>query len=389
MLYKHRLRHYRRYRCLLCRMRFKDKDTAACHVMNDHTGQTFECDRCGRGFKRPQYLKKHVAQHHTKPHDLECGVCFRVFHERGWYRSHIRTHNEEVRAKTVRLPVTCEICSRDYKNKASLKRHLLTHDEDVHCDICFEKCKNRITLGHHYLKVHNEKYVGAPEQTCPHCDRICATRAMLKRHMQRMHSDRTKKYQCDHCQRFYLTKGEVRAHITWSHMPAEARGGHACVCGRVFRSPSLLRDHKARFHAAQPPPRVHQCDHCEKAFANKQVLNRHKKSHSNEMYPCNECGMLFKTQPYVKVHYQIKHLHMTRAQIKAQRKQNKNQIIQNTINKSTNWEPHIANKKTSSVSTENEEDPLLVQEGEVPIKEEKEEEFKIPTFQTFIDISRE
>ncbi|KAJ8705188.1 hypothetical protein PYW07_011015 [Mythimna separata] len=51
MLYKHRLRHYRRYRCLLCRMRFKDKDTAACHVMNDHTGQTFECDRCGRGFK--------------------------------------------------------------------------------------------------------------------------------------------------------------------------------------------------------------------------------------------------------------------------------------------------------------------------------------------------
>uniref|UniRef100_A0A2A4J9B9 C2H2-type domain-containing protein n=1 Tax=Heliothis virescens TaxID=7102 RepID=A0A2A4J9B9_HELVI len=327
MLYRHRLRHYRRYRCLLCWMRFKDKDTAACHVMNDHTGESFECDHCGRGFKRPQYLKRHVEQYHTKPHRLVCGVCFRVFHERGWYRSHIRTHNEEVRAKTVRLPATCEICSRDYKNKASLKRHLLTHDEDVNCDICYEKCKNRITLGQHYLKVHNEKYVGAHEETCPQCERVCATRAMLKRHVQRMHSDRTKKYQCDYCQRLYLTKGE-----------------------------------------------------------NKQVLNRHKKSHSNEMYPCNECGLLFKTQPYVKVHYQLKHLNMTRAEINAQRKANRNKP---NMHKTTNWEPPISNKKKSTTAAKNAEDPLLVQESEIQVKIEREEDLQVPTFQTFADISRE
>ncbi|XP_063897886.1 zinc finger protein 782 [Helicoverpa armigera] len=385
MLYRHRLRHYRRYRCLLCWTRFKDKDTAACHVMNDHTGETFECDHCGRGFKRPQYLKRHVEQYHTKPHRLVCGVCFRVFHERGWYRSHIRTHNEEVRAKTVRLPATCEICSRDYKNKASLKRHLLTHDEDVHCDICYEKCKNRITLGRHYLKVHNEKYVGTDEETCPLCSRVCATRAMLKRHVQRMHEDRTKKYQCDYCQRLYLTKGEVRSHITWSHMPGSR--GHTCACGRVFRTPSLLRDHTARFHAAEPPPRVHQCDVCEKAFANKQVLNRHKKSHSNEMYPCNECGLLFKTQPYVKVHYQLKHLNMTRAEINAQRKANRNKPIHTNIHKTTNWEPPISKKK-STTAIEKAEDPLLVKESEIQIKVEREDDLQVPTFQTFVDISR-
>ncbi|CAH0599035.1 unnamed protein product [Chrysodeixis includens] len=340
MLYRHRLRHYRRYRCLLCWTRFKDKDTAACHVMNDHAQQTFECEHCGKGFKRPQYLKRHVEQHHTKPLRLECAVCLRVFHERGWYRTHIRSHNEEIRAMTVKVPATCSICSREFKTKEGLKRHLLTHDnEDVACELCGEKCKNRNTLAQHYLKVHNEKYEGAPEQTCPQCMRVCATRVILKRHMKRMHSDRTKKYQCDHCQRLYLTKAEVRSHIAWSHLAGAARGGHACACGRVFRSPSLLRDHRARAHAPVPPPRTHACDICNKAFANKQVMNRHRKGHSNEMYPCNECGLLFKTQPYVKVHYQIKHLNMTRAEIKEQRKRNKNTIPQNNIHKSVSPEP--------------------------------------------------
>ncbi|XP_075987209.1 zinc finger Y-chromosomal protein 1-like [Anticarsia gemmatalis] len=372
MLYRHKLRHYRRYRCLLCWTRFKDKDTAACHVMTDHVGTAFDCDYCGKGFKRPQYLKRHVEQHHTKPHRLECAVCFRVFHERGWYRSHIRTHNEEIRNSTIRVPANCDICSRSFKSKASLKRHLATHDaEHVECDICFDKFKNTHALGQHYLNVHNEKYDGAPEVTCKICLRVCATRAMLKRHTRRMHSDRTKNYQCDHCSRYYLTKGEVRAHITWSHLPPGVRGGHACACGRQFRTRALLREHAARHHEHVPPARNHACDLCGKAFSNKQVLNRHKKSHSNEMYPCNECGLLFKTQPYVKVHYQIKHLNMTRAQINAQRKLNKNKIPQNNLH---------TGPKTNDI------DPLAI-EDKVQIKLEKED-VQVPLFQTFNGVDR-
>lgn len=76
------------------------------------------------------------------------------------YCNQYRTHNEEVKAKTVKLPATCTICSRDYKTKSSLKRHLLTHDHNSYCRICFVKCKNRSSLGEHYLKEHNEKYEG-------------------------------------------------------------------------------------------------------------------------------------------------------------------------------------------------------------------------------------
>lgn len=386
MLYRHKLRHYRRYRCLLCWSRFKDKDKAACHVMTEHIGTSFECDHCGREFKRPQYLKRHVEQYHTKPRSLECPVCFRVFHERGWYRSHVRTHNEELRTINQTVTVSCNICSRELKTKASLKRHLLSHNPELlSCELCEEKCKNKVTLAQHYVKVHKENYDGAPELTCTICMRVCATRAMLNRHTRRMHSDRTKKYQCDHCQRMYLTKGEVRSHITWSHMPVEARarGGHACPCGRVFRTPALLRDHTARRHEMLPPPRTHACDHCGKTFTNKQVLTRHKKVHSNEMYPCNECGLLFKTESYVKVHHQLKHLNMTRAEIFAQRKLNRqNRIAQNNIHCKPNWENSVS--RNGSKSSDN--DPLMIKETDIQIKLERDDDYEdvqIPLFQTF------
>ena len=80
---------------------------------------------------------------------------------------------------------------------------------------------------------------------------------------------------------------------------------------------------------------------------------------------------------------------MTREQIKAQRRVNKTQSIQDSINRSTNWEPPIANKKKKSpeLPAPIEEDPLMVPEGAIEIKIEKEDdEFEVPTFQAFMNV---
>ncbi|XP_052750972.1 zinc finger protein 616-like [Galleria mellonella] len=337
MLYRHRLRHYRRYRCMLCLTLHKERDSAASHIMAQHAMTAFSCDMCGRQFKRPQYLQRHIDQHHTKTLKLECPECKRVFHERGRYRSHVRTHNEEVRNNTDHPTVTCEVCARVFRNNSTLKRHLVAHHSDVVCAVCMTRFDNNQQLTTHYNQVHNGNFFNSGEE-CPHCSRVLVTRAMLHRHIQRMHSDRTKKYQCDHCQRLYLTKGEVRAHIMWSH--ERARGGHGCArCGRVFRTPGRLRLHARRDHLRLPAPRDHACHVCRKAFENKQVLKRHLRVHSDEMYPCKECGLLFKTEPYVDVHYKLKHLNMTRAQIKGQIQKRKAQSI-------NLFKPTIAQLKT-------------------------------------------
>ncbi|XP_053619295.1 zinc finger and BTB domain-containing protein 41-like isoform X2 [Plodia interpunctella] len=370
MLYRHKLRHYRRYRCSICHIIHKDKDTASAHVMTEHAHQAFVCGECSRSFKRPRYLERHIEQHHTKLFNFECPEpdCKRVFHEKGRYRSHVRSHKAELRHRAASL-VVCAVCSKGYKSKSCLKRHLQTHLSTV-CILCCVPFEHQEALRLHYAHVHNSYYDGVNiGERCPHCALVCASNALLNKHIKRMHRDRTKKYQCDYCQRLYLTKGEVRAHILWSH---ERRGGHACAapgCGRVFRSPARLKSHTSIDHLGLPPPKNHECPECGKGFINKQVLQRHLRVHSNEKYPCKECGMLFKTEPYVRVHYQLKHLNMTRAQIKEEVRLRKTQSI-------NLFKPTTAEIKQAKATPVN-------------INQQIKTDSFIPMFETFVDVQRD
>ncbi|XP_034836973.1 gastrula zinc finger protein XlCGF57.1-like isoform X3 [Maniola hyperantus] len=403
MLYQHKLRHYRRYRCSICRFLQKDKDTVAAHIMSEHTGTAFVCQHCGRDYKRPAYLSRHIKQMHTKPIRLECPVCQRVFHERGWYRCHVRTHNEQVK-RSITRKVTCAHCGRDFRNKSYLIRHLFVHEDKrpATCQVCSRTFKNSEVLRVHIRQHHGHNpprdystdglqstrlpRFGA-DTTCVACGRILTTPAMLNRHMQRMHTERIKRFQCDYCQRCYYSKAEVRAHIEWTHLQQRK---HACACGRVFRSPALLQHHALTRHLNIHQPKDKSCTVCGKMFANQQVLTRHVKSHSGETYPCTECGQKFKTQSYVKVHYKIKHLNMTRAQVKAQSRRKLIMIH--------NEEPIKAKIKSSKKSKLSTVDPLNLDNFEAKMKQALEKDVKkevldppvaVPLFETFVDIQRE
>ncbi|KAI8427193.1 hypothetical protein MSG28_014796 [Choristoneura fumiferana] len=320
ILYRHRLRHHRRYRCTRCRKLHKDKETAASHVMTYHTRLAFTCPHCGKGFKRPAYLKKHVAQQHVKSERHSCPApdCGRVFHDKAALRSHHRRHNDETH-RVVEQPVICDTCSRKFPSKGHLRRHIVVHQTErgLPCPHCGAEYTTERGLRLHISNQHSGRASAAHAQ-CPSCARTCTTPALLRLHIRRMHSDRTKKYQCDECKRWYYSKGEVRAHIQWSHSRSRAPA-HACRCGQVFRTRTRLRNHINLHHLKIEPERTHFC-HCGKAFSSKSVLARHMKSHDGLTYPCPECGLRFKSEPYVKVHHQLKHLNMTRAEIKALKK---------------------------------------------------------------------
>ncbi|CAH2244920.1 zinc finger protein 493-like isoform X2 [Pararge aegeria] len=157
MQYQHRLRHYRRYRCSICHLQQRDKDTVAAHIMRQHMGIAFVCKHCGRDFKRPQYLNRHIKQMHTKPLYLECPVCSRVFHERGWFRCHVRTHNEQVQ-KNITRKVQCSHCGREFRNKQYLVRHLAVHEDrrPKTCDMCSRSFKNSEVLRVHKRQHHGQ-----------------------------------------------------------------------------------------------------------------------------------------------------------------------------------------------------------------------------------------
>ncbi|CAG4985186.1 unnamed protein product [Colias eurytheme] len=420
-LHRHKLRHYRRYRCMVCSVRFKDKDAAAGHVSYSHSGFTFNCEQCGSMFKRPQYLRRHIEQMHTKATPMECPVCHQVFYESGWYRNHVRKHNKEVQDSKI---VRCRQCEKTFKDKTYLKQHMLMHESrmDVVCIECSTSFQNIHLLDAHYKEAHPDNFVVRPdeENRCTSCNRAFETRAKLHSHIIRMHVDGGKKYQCDYCKRLYFSKGEVRSHITWSHLHA---GGHACTCGRVFRTPVRLRDHVATRHLGAVPPRDKACPVCGKAFANQQVLTRHIKGHAGETFPCGSCGRRFKTQSYVKVHYQVAHLHMSRAEIRRRTRrqlimvqseqaqpQNDNETFaceecgkqfktQSYVRihyyiKHLNMTREEAKRKSKEVREATAsmvyKNPLQIEEVFVKTEaEDGEKPMEIPMFETFIDIQRE
>lgn len=81
---------------------------------------------------------------------------------------------------------------------------------------------------------------------------------------------------------------------------------------------------------------------------------------------------------------------MTRAEIKAQRKLNKEKIIQNNIHNTLNWEPPPPISSSKGIlPTEEDTDPLLLEENDGDPKMAQNVEIEIPQFQTFIDIRRE
>ncbi|XP_050671849.1 zinc finger protein 888-like isoform X2 [Leptidea sinapis] len=414
-LHRHKLRHYRRYRCMVCGVRYKDRDACAGHVSFSHAGTTFRCDQCTSEFKRPQYLKRHIEQMHLKANPMECPVCHQVFYESGWFRNHVRKHNKEVQESKQ---ASCPVCHRHFKHKSYLRQHLLVHRaaRDVTCPECSEVFINSHLLDLHYEEAHKDNFVVHPEveQRCQHCQRTFETRANLHRHMQRMHTDGAKRYQCEHCKRMYFSKGEVRSHIMWSHL--QHAGGHPCTCGRMFRTPVRLREHIAVKHLGAVPPRDKHCPICDKAFANQQVLTRHVKGHKGELYPCTECGRTFRTQSYVKVHYQIVHLHMTRSEIRRQRRRKlimvpdaaeesqqdfdeefpcvecgKTFKTQSYVKvhynmKHRNMSREEAKRRSKELNVADVVGPRLEQ---VFVKTEPQEALAVPMFETFVDIQRE
>lgn len=295
VLEEHKQSHYIRYSCSLCHTQFKQKETAGCHIIQLHkSGALFCCSYCSKGFRRTSFLRMH-EESCPKREKIVCDTCRKVFKNKVQLGIHKRIHKTEKKKKE---PLDCRICNKSYMCRASLTRHMLSHDLNVTCESCNIVFPNRLILRHHNYETHNPKNAHKyGKQSCPHCPRVCVSRAMLKRHISRMHSDRNRKYVCDYCHRTYLTKSDVRSHISWSHM--DSRREHVCDCGHAFRSPKLLKKHKDRQHANK---KEYTCNFCGEVFPFKKLLKAHLKTHPEKKLACVKCNTKFKTRAELRAH---------------------------------------------------------------------------------------
>ena len=325
--------------CAKCNRWFKSQGSLILHEKWHHSKVSgrFACDTCGKTFRRPGDLTRHVAIHLNK-REHKCTICEKTFNLKESLKAHMRIHSDDhhINRHTCEIcgrkynrkdilnrhiasclnirAVKCPICGAGFNSEMALRSHLIVHDEGKNytCEICGRAFKRRGGLRDHVKTHMNEK-----THKCKICGRGFNTSSSMSMHL-KMHKD-TKDYSCEICGKVYKWKHALRDHkLTHS----EERRHKCTVCDKSFHTGAKLTSHKAYCSTGMECPVCHEaiiggkrqlqkhmkihpypCKVCGKEFSRKDLLRRHTEIHQNERkYLCELCDKAYNTRSQLCTH---------------------------------------------------------------------------------------
>ena len=101
--------------CPECGKVFKKKNLQ-CHISAVHRISVSNCEKCGKGFKNPDYLRNHVNKFHNVEAVI-CEVCSKVCKS----KANLYNHNRDVHEVIENLK--CNSCGELQRNYSVLSRH--------------------------------------------------------------------------------------------------------------------------------------------------------------------------------------------------------------------------------------------------------------------------
>ena len=262
-----------------------NREIVRAHVKRKHQSDSGgektadKCPHCDKTFNKKSNLKVHILNSHTlfDPADCVCVQCGKRFKNPLSMKRHVEAFHDEL--KKAELTVICPECGKHFNKKTNLKIHM----ECVHttyqpgqstCKVCNKELKNPHSLKSHMREVHAEARAEDKEQT----------------------------FQCDECEKVFRKKKDLRGHKYAAHK-VDVRICEVC-CGE-YKNQTALKQHLRLVHG---PTQTVSCEICYKSFKNLTRLKHHHLDvHKVDNSVCPDCGKTFKNRFLMKKH--LRYLH--------------------------------------------------------------------------------
>ncbi|XP_035457093.2 zinc finger protein 879-like [Spodoptera frugiperda] len=332
------------FKCTDCFKGFLDEDAYNSHIVR-HTNQCgeHECEICKTHFKHPHALRKHITAHHTQR--FSCKQCTYVTTHRQTARLHERWHkgtkyrcphcqDEFVKFTTymghirIKHPsdFVCELCGYSFVSAKGIELHKkLKHrlddsqipEDGPLCELCnvrfisSEAHKRHLSVSARHntgtdkdARESNKPKKGRKSKEMKENERRSREKDKDSDEKRRMYPSQMRKAEgpipCEQCGLQLEDSRAYHGHFRRMH-PDKNRTNYPSmkspcmceVCGRMFQSYALLKDH-TWVHTGERP---FKCDSCGKSFRMKQRLVAHRRVHSQQRasYVCALCGKHFST----------------------------------------------------------------------------------------------